>query len=159
MLLSAAMFQRIEMHVTRMRPSKQATGLLTLPSPLQQHSMFRALATNLQSCWKKLVLADVLFKVIAFVLLTPLVSLLFRLFLSLSGRTVLADADIAHFLIHPLGWIAVVVVGGAAIGILALEQAALMAISLASAHGRTLSVLGSLQFVAGKGPASSGSPR
>lgn len=112
--------------------------------------MLSSLIANLRQCWKPLVLADLLFKAIAFVVLTPLVTLLFRGFLSLSGRTVLADIDIVRFLIHPLGWIAVIVVGGATFGILALEQATLLAISVASLHGRILSVRGSLLFAAGK---------
>jgi len=112
--------------------------------------MLLSLIASLRQCWKSLVLADLLFKAIAFVLLTPLVSLLFRAFLSLSGRAVLADVEIVRFLLHPLGWLAVIIVGGAAIGILALEQSTLLAISIASLHDRPLSVRGGLLFAAGR---------
>ncbi|REK19434.1 MAG: glycerophosphodiester phosphodiesterase [Planctomycetota bacterium] len=114
--------------------------------------MISAVVESLKSSWKGLVLCDVLFKLIAFVVLTPLVSLVFRLLLAISGRTVLADADIARFLLHPIGWITIIVVGAATIGILALEQSSLMSISLAAAYGRSLRVLASLRFVAAKTP-------
>ena len=61
---------------------------------------------NLKSSWPRLVLMDILFKGLAFVLLTPLVSLMFRGFLAVSGREILADVDIAKFLLHPIGWAA-----------------------------------------------------
>ncbi len=106
---------------------------------------------SLQSLWKRLLMTDLLFKGIAFVLLTPVVSLLFRGFLGLSGQTILADEDIAHFLLNPIGWITLIIVGTAIVGILALEQSVLMAISLADAHERRLSVWDSLQFVGQRG--------
>ncbi len=112
--------------------------------------MFDAVRKGLRSTWKPLVATDLVFKVVAFVLLTPLVSLLFRLFLAISGRTILADADIAKFLLHPLGWLTVIIVGGGAIGILALEQSVLMTISLAAAHGKSLGIREAFTFVAGK---------
>lgn len=106
----------------------------------------RAILATLKSSWKTLILSDILFKGVAFVLLTPLVSLLFRGFLWASGRSILADVDIARFALHPIGWLALVVVGGASIAIWALEQATLMAISLAAIVGRTQTVVGSLHF-------------
>lgn len=109
--------------------------------------VLRSVWNTLSAVWKPLVGTDLLFKTIAFVLLTPVVSLLFRGFLALSGRSVLADADIARFLIHPVGWLTLIVVGGAAIGIFALEQSALMVISIAAIRGEKLSVLASLWFV------------
>ena len=79
--------------------------------------MFKEIAGNLRACGKTLIVSDLLFKAITLLLLTPMVSLLFRLFLVASGRTVLADADIARFLLHPLGWIAFVLVGGAVVSL------------------------------------------
>ncbi|MFG0333240.1 MAG: hypothetical protein ACF8TS_07765, partial [Maioricimonas sp. JB049] len=87
--------------------------------------MLHSLARNLTACWRELVLTDILFKIVAFSLLTPLVSLMFRGFLALSGRTILADTDIATFLLHPLGWLTAIAAGGGTIAILALEQSAL----------------------------------
>lgn len=109
--------------------------------------MLRTMVKQLSATWKMLVLTDVLFKIIAFVAFTPLISLLFRAFLWMAGHTILADADIVGILLHPIGWLMVVVVGGGAVGILALEQAALMTILLSSAHGKTLTIFGSFHFV------------
>jgi hypothetical protein len=39
--------------------------------------------------WKELVVTDVIYKVIAFVVLIPLASFLFPLFLAMSGRSIL----------------------------------------------------------------------
>ena len=110
--------------------------------------MFRAIVQTLKSSWKSLFLADVLFKIVAFVVLTPLVGLLFRGFLSVSGRTVLADVDIALFLLHPIGWAAVIVIGGAAVGIFALEMSVLMTIGFAATHDSRIGVLAALRDVA-----------
>ena len=82
--------------------------------------MFKAVLENLRSCWGRLAVCDMLFKAVTLVLLTPVVSLLFRLFLFASGRTVLADTDIVRFLLHPLGMVAFVVVGGAVLCVFAL---------------------------------------
>jgi glycerophosphoryl diester phosphodiesterase len=112
--------------------------------------MIRAVAQSVKSSWKALVLTDILFKVIAFILLTPFVSLVFRGFLAVSGRTVLADVDIANFLLHPIGWATLIVVGGAGVGLLAIEQSALMTISLAATYQKRLGVLASMRFIAGK---------
>ena len=48
--------------------------------------MLSLMTRNFRSCWKVLALTDIVFKVAAFVLFTPLVALLFRLFVAASGR-------------------------------------------------------------------------
>src|SRR5687768_17370786 len=116
-----------------------------------RHFMFRAMCQNLRATWKSLVMADILFKLIAFILLTPTISLLFRGFLSFSGQTVLADVDIARFFLHPLGWLACVIVGGAVIGVLALEQSVLMTLSLTSLYNKSITVFQSLRFALARG--------
>lgn len=95
-----------------------------------------------------LVGTDLAFKLLAFVVLTPVVSLLFRVFLFVSGRSVLADTDIAVFLLHPIGWATAVVVGGALLAVLALEQGALIAIVLTSSQGESASLMTVFRFLA-----------
>jgi hypothetical protein len=114
--------------------------------------MIDAVVQKLRSSWSDLLLTDILFKVVAFILLTPLVSLVFRAFLAVSGRTVLADVDIAKFLFHPIGWVTLIVVGGSSVGLLAIEQSALMTISPASTHQRKLGIPAILRFIAWKTP-------
>ncbi len=112
--------------------------------------MTQSILHRLRGSWKALVATDVLFKVLAFVLLTPLVGLLFQVFVAASGRTILADVDIARFLLHPIGMLAAIIVGGAVVTLFFLEQSALMAISLAAIHSKSLSAIGSLKFVVGR---------
>ena len=112
--------------------------------------MLNKVLTNLQSCWKTLVVSDLLFKAITLLILTPIVSLLFRLFLFVSGRTVLADADIARFFLHPLGWLAFVLVGGALVSVLALEQAVLMTICICADRKQHLPPTRVLLFVSAR---------
>ncbi len=112
--------------------------------------MFRKVLANMSSCWTTLVVSDILFKAVTMLLLTPIVSLLFRLFLYASGREVLADADIARFLLHPLGVFAFVIVGGAILCIFALEQAVLMTICLAAERKTAVAPRTVLLFVAVK---------
>lgn len=112
--------------------------------------MLQTVVQNLRTLWKPLVVTDLVFKVVAFVFLTPVVGLLFRGFLSISGRTVLADTDIARFLLHPLGWMTLIVVGGAVICVLALEQSVLMTLAVASPRARSVNIAGSFWFVAKK---------
>lgn len=108
--------------------------------------MFQSVLSILRSSWKSLLVADLFSKLIAFIVLTPLVSLLFRLFLSLSGREILADTDIATFLLHPIGWVTLFIVGGAVIATLLLEQSLLMTIGFSSQQGVKVGVLSSVAF-------------
>jgi len=94
----------------------------------------------------KLALTDVIYKLIAFIVLTPLVGVLFRVLLAASGRTLLADEDILFFFLGPVGWISILLIGALALGIMALEQTALMHIAAAHAVGDRVSVLGALRF-------------
>ena len=76
------------------------------------HLSFKSLLCDVRKCWKELILTDIVYKVVAFVVLTPLVGFLFRFLIGISGRQVLADEDILFLLVSPVGWVAVIVVGG-----------------------------------------------
>ena len=85
-------------------------------------SLLNACRHDLRLCLKQLVVTDIVFKAVAFVVLTPLVGMLFQWFISMSGRSVLADEDILYFFISPIGWVCVVVVGAVWIAIIALPH-------------------------------------
>lgn len=91
-------------------------------------AMFGAVIRDWRHAWKRLFVTDVLYKILAVVLLTPLVSLLFGIIFALSGNTVLADQDILYFFLAPAGWLCLIVVGAMLLAIKALEMAALLAI-------------------------------
>ena len=98
------------------------------------------MSNSYRSCWKQLAATDIVYKVITFILLTPIVGLFFRILINLSGRTVLADQDILLFLLEPLGGATLILIGSLLVTILALEQAALMQIVAAKMCGKQLSL-------------------
>ncbi len=113
-----------------------------------QSTLAHAMVRTFHSCWKELVLTDVVFKAIAFVALTPLVGLLFQAALAVSGSGVLSDQDILFFFLGPAGWVSFIVVGAVALAIIALEQAALLGITAASQQHRKMGIVEALRFAA-----------
>jgi glycerophosphoryl diester phosphodiesterase len=89
--------------------------------------------------WLRLLTADAIYKLAAFVILTPLVGLALNAFLSLSGRSVLADQDILFFVLSPVGLVTLIVVAAASLAILAVEQATLMTLCFGAARGARVS--------------------
>ena len=110
----------------------------------QPDSFLTSARHDFRLVWRELFLTDLLYKAIAFVVLMPLVGLLLRVALAVSGTTVLADQDILYFLLGPIGWVTLIVVGGAWIAIVALEQAALMTIVAGASQERRTSVRAAL---------------
>ena len=107
--------------------------------------LLRAAAKDFRRCWRTLFVTDVVYKIMAFVLLTPLVAILFRVIIGLSGNTVLADQDVLFFLLGPIGFTGMTLVGALWLGIVAVEQAALIAI-VATPADQKMSVVSSLRF-------------
>src|SRR5512139_3086450 len=99
-----------------------------------------------RSCWRTLALTDLAAKTIAFVLLTPLLAILFRAVLAMSGRTVLADQDILLILLEPAGLLIAILFGGLLLAIVAMEQAALMAVLCADRAGRRIDAAAAIRF-------------
>ena len=110
------------------------------------------LVRSLTASWRTLVAADLLYKLVAFVLLTPLFVALFRCLLMFAGQSVLSDVDIAMFFAGPFGWFCAIVLGAVWLAIVALEQASLLAILAAHAQGQKMGAIGSLHFAAGHAP-------
>lgn len=96
--------------------------------------------------WRPLLVADLLYKAIASLMLIPAVSFLFRLFLYVSGRDILTDTDIANFILHPIGLITIVIAGGALVTVLAMELATLMSLLLGRLHLQQSRPLAALWF-------------
>jgi len=112
----------------------------------------RSVAGSLTASWRTPVAADLLYKLLAFVLLTPLFVALFRCLLMLAGQSVLSDVDIAVFFAGPFGWFCAIVLGAVWLAIAALEQASLLAILAGRAKGQKMGVIESLRFAAGHAP-------
>ena len=115
-------------------------------------SDFRALMIDalrdFRRSWKKLALTSLVFKIIAVVLLTPLAGLLFRFLIMMSGTPVLTDVDLVYLFIRPLGLGCVIVAGALWLGIIALEQTALLGILWTKPLEQRLGVVGALRFTA-----------
>lgn len=110
------------------------------------HLVFKAIARDFRSSWKELALTGIAYKIISFIVLTPIVGGLFRTLVAVAGKTVLTDQDILFFFLGPVGWICFIVVGALFATIVALEQSALMGVLCAAAAQRRMSLLGALQF-------------
>ena len=87
--------------------------------------------TALRQVWRQLLLADILFKAIAFVVLVPLTVGLLHGILWLTGRGTLTDTDVLFFLLTPGGAIGMCLVGAVWLSITALEQATLLTLLVA----------------------------
>ncbi len=95
---------------------------------------------------RRLLVTDLVFKLLAFVVLTPLVGLALEAGVAASGGPALADMEILLFLLRPLGLSVLLVVSALAIAIVALEQGCLMAIGLGAQEGVKLGSVLVLRF-------------
>ena len=93
--------------------------------------IIRVAGTALRQGWRQLFLADVLFKLLAFVVLVPLAVGLLHGLLWLSGRGTLTDTDVLFFLLTPCGAVGMCLVGAVWLSITALEQATLLTLLVA----------------------------
>jgi glycerophosphoryl diester phosphodiesterase len=94
---------------------------------------------DLRRTWPQLILTDLLARVLAVVVLTPLVGLLFKVFLATTATGVVTDGAIVGFLLHPTGLAALLVVCTVSLGILFVETGQLMVIGFASIEDRRAS--------------------
>ena len=112
--------------------------------PVRAMKVFIGAVGDFLRAWQRLLAADAVYKIIAFVLLTPLVGLVLKFFISTRDSAVLADQDILFFVLSPVGLATLVVVGAVSLAILTLEQACLMAIGFGETrdlHVRTTDAL------------------
>lgn len=91
---------------------------------------------ELWRCLPQLLLYDLLFKVLAFVLLSPLLSALFGFFISRSGSHAIGNTDIARFLLSPVGLATLAIIIPLAFTLSFLEVAGLLMIGMGAAQGR-----------------------
>jgi glycerophosphoryl diester phosphodiesterase len=114
-----------------------------------RRTLLQAVWRDFRANWQPLALTDIAYKVLAFVALTPLVSILFRGLLATAGNAVLSDLDIVFFLMRPQGLLVFIVVAALWLGLVALQQASLLGLLGARcAQQQRLGVLGALRFAA-----------
>ena len=110
-------------------------------------AIFSRVLSDFWRCLPDLVLYDVLFKIVGFVLLSPLAAWLFRTVVKSSGNSALGNVDIARFLFTPYGVAASLVVVSVLLTINFLEQAGVMYIGYGAAMGRRFTYLDVLWLV------------
>ncbi len=115
--------------------------------PIRAMSVFFEAIGDFLRAWPRLLATDVVYKIIAFVVLTPLVGLVLEFFMSTKGSSVLADQDILFFVLSPVGLAALVVVGAVSLAILTLEQACMMAIGFGETRNLHVRTTDALWFV------------
>jgi len=116
----------------------------------QEDSRIARILRDLRATWPQLVITDLLYKTLAFVILTPLTAVLVRMVVSMSGRTVLADEDLLFFFLRPVGWLSLILLGGITLAIIVLEQAALMSSVFGERKRLQVDFWRALVFVAGR---------
>jgi glycerophosphoryl diester phosphodiesterase len=112
--------------------------------PIRTMSVFFKAVGDFLRAWPRLLATDMVYKIIAFVVLIPLVGIVLEFFMSTRDSSVLADQDILFFVLSPVGLAALVVVGAVSLAILTLEQACMMAIGFGETrnlHVRTTDAL------------------
>jgi glycerophosphoryl diester phosphodiesterase len=103
------------------------------------------------SDWVALAQIDILYKAIAFAILSPLIGLFFKFLIARTGSSAMADVDIARFFFTTRpGTVALILVSGLIIAVSALEQASLMTIRLARERGGSPRVRDAFAFVAAR---------
>ena len=104
-----------------------------------------------QSLWQILCFA-LANRVLVAVVLFPSLALILRLFKIGRERTALSDQEILFFFLSPGGLVALILVGGFALGIAFAEQAGMMAIGYGACEGRRVTWLVALRWVVKKLP-------
>jgi len=97
--------------------------------------------------WPQLVLTDLASRAFGVILLTPVIGLFLKLFLMRADDGVLADADIAVFLLHPIGLTGAIIVGALSLGILFAEAGTLMVIGFGATEDRRVTWLDALHYI------------
>ena len=80
----------------------------------------------LRRSFRPFFLTSVLYRVIAFTILAPLIGGLTGVFFAASGRLVIANEEIAAFFLQPIGFFALLIIAACSLALIALEQACLM---------------------------------
>ncbi|MDA7541503.1 glycerophosphoryl diester phosphodiesterase membrane domain-containing protein [bacterium] len=106
----------------------------------------RSAISSLIGSWRSLVATDLLFKLLAFAVLTPLFAVFWQSLLSFGGASVLSDADIVRFFSGPFGWFCGIFMGATWLAIVACELASLLCILAVKSSGGETSATSAVHF-------------
>ena len=94
-----------------------------------------AARNRFRQAWLQLFVADLLFKLLTFVVLVPLVVGLLHVLLWVTERGTLTDIDVVLFLLTPVGAVGMLLLAAVWVGITAIEQATLLSLLVAGEDG------------------------
>ncbi len=80
--------------------------------------------------WRQLLVLDLSARAVTLIVVTPVLSLLLKLFLMTADEGVVTDVDIARFALHPLGALAFLLIAVVTLGVLFIEAGAVMALAI-----------------------------
>ena len=112
----------------------------------QKEGIWKEVLGVLRQSMVKLFTIHLIYMALGLTLFAPLVGIVGKFLLSLSGEAVLSDMDIAMFMLSPAGITALIVFAGLLITILIFEKASMMAVSATRLHGQNMAVLAALHF-------------
>ena len=109
-------------------------------------SIWREVLGILRHSMVKFFIIHLMYMALGLILFAPLIGIIGKFLLSLSGEAVLSDMDIAMFILSPAGVAASIILSGLLITILIFEQASMMAVSATKLHGQNMGVIAALRF-------------
>lgn len=118
----------------------------------ERSPLLTAQLARLRGDWRLLILIHAVYTAAGVALLAPFTGVTLRFLIELSGQPALADQDILYFLLSPLGMVALILMAGIVIAVMALEQASLMAVGATAAPGTRSRALRALVFAVRRGP-------
>lgn len=96
--------------------------------------------------WPQLIITDLVVRVVAIVVLAPVVGLLLKLFLATTATGVVSDVAIVTFLLHPTGIAALLIIAVVSLALLFAETGALMVIGFGAVQDRHVTWLDALRY-------------
>ena len=107
---------------------------------------------DIRANWRNALACHILATIIAYILLTPLASLLLNIAVSRSGDAALSDQEILFFFLKPFGLGCLVVLGAIALTIIAFKHASLMTILQTAHRGQNVTYTQAIVFISRRSP-------
>ena len=114
---------------------------------MSARSLVKESLRDFRRTWPQLVLTDFLARILAVVIIAPVVGLLGKLFLWRTATGVVTDEAIVSFLLHPFGMASLVVMAAVTLGVLFAETGQLMVIAFGAVEDRRVTWLDALNYV------------
>ncbi len=113
---------------------------------VRSKQILRSLLRDYRRTWPHLLATDLLARIVAVVVISPILGLLLKLFLSRTTSGVVTDEAIASFLLHPFGMTGLVLVAAVSLGVLFAETGQLMVIGFGALEDRRVTWLDAFAY-------------